>query len=293
MLIKIPTRRKGMIKKLAIKNWLLLFVGPAVCLVWAACSHFSEENGVFMMESIPGATYVGTEACTSCHEKEAQYHNLATNGTMSVHANFEFNVSDGGGEGEQQANGCETCHGPGSKHVDNDGAPNFILKHSTKRCFSCHIDKMAEFKLQHHHPVPEGRMECGDCHQFHGADVRATAGAMLKRNDETCFKCHKEMKGPFVFEHEAMRDGCTSCHNPHGAATEKLLIAGQTTVCLRCHWDVNTNGGGDMGSPLVSHGNSANRAGGAAGKYDIGRGEECIDHHRAPHGSNIWRTFNR
>jgi len=103
------------------------------------------------------------------------------------------------------------------------------------------------------------------------------------------------MRGPFVFEHDAMRDGCTACHSPHGSVQDKMLVAGQTTTCLRCHYDITTNPGGNMTSAGVTHGSpeKLDSTGNAEGNFDIGRGEECVDHHRAPHGSNIWRTFNR
>ena len=97
------------------------------------------------------------------------------------------------------------------------------------------LTSKVEFMLQHHHPVPEGRMFCTACHDMHGKDVGATGGTMLLGKDERCFKCHKEMRGPFVFEHEAMREGCPVCHTPHGSINDKLLVAGPTITCVRCH----------------------------------------------------------
>jgi len=42
--------------------------------------------------------------------------------------------------------------------------------------------------------------------------------------------------GPFVFEHEAVREGCTTCHNPHGSVNARMLISRNQTLCLRCHF---------------------------------------------------------
>lgn len=96
------------------------------------------------------------------------------------------------------------------------------------------------------------------------------------------------MKGPFVFEHDAMREGCQTCHNPHGSVYDKMLVADQTNLCLRCHWEPAFNAtGGGLGA--IQHGVHA----GAGGDYYIGQGQECVDHHRATHGSNIWKTLNR
>lgn len=57
--------------------------------------------------------------------------------------------------------------------------------------------------------------------------------------NEACFKCHKEQQGPFVWEHEATRDGCSSCHKVHGSVNDKMLIARDSNLCLRCHTQTN------------------------------------------------------
>ena len=32
--------------------------------------------------------------------------------------------------------------------------------------------------------------------------------------EENCLQCHPSQSGPYVFEHEASREGCVVCHNP-------------------------------------------------------------------------------
>jgi len=32
-----------------------------------------------------------------------------------------------------------------------------------------------------------------------------------------------------------VREGCTTCHKPHGSIHEKMLVARDANVCLRCH----------------------------------------------------------
>ena len=39
-------------------------------------------------------------------------------------------------------------------------------------------------------------------------------------------------------EHAALREGCTSCHNPHGSINPKLLTDRDSNLCLRCHAQV-------------------------------------------------------
>ena len=42
--------------------------------------------------------------------------------------------------------------------------------------------------------------------------------------NDTCYKCHAEKRGPFLYEHAPVRENCLNCHDPHGSANEKLLL---------------------------------------------------------------------
>jgi predicted CXXCH cytochrome family protein len=247
----------------------------SLCLIVDACSQFERRPLALVLPSIPGADYVGPETCSSsdCHQTEYRYFQL------NQHAKVAVTISDEDAEAGQ-VEACETCHGPGSLHVENRGRKTGdILIPETETCLACHLNIKAKFMLQHHHPVREGRMSCMDCHATHGHDVGTPARSWLHNGNEMCFKCHKEMRGPFVFEHDAVRDGCISCHNPHGSINDKLLVAGQTTTCLRCHWESAFNTG------TASLGNHAHSS------HAIGAGQDCIDCHVAVHGSNIWRSL--
>src|SRR3990167_4318551 len=96
-----------------------------------------------------GATYVGSEDCESCHEKEAREFRLSTHSRISPR------------KGEVQ--GCEMCHGPASLHLEAEEIKDKIATviNPTKRpdvCFSCHLEKKMEFRRPYHHPVLEGKM---------------------------------------------------------------------------------------------------------------------------------------
>lgn len=46
-----------------------------------------------------------------------------------------------------------------------------------------------------------------------------------------------------MFEHEAMREGCTTCHAPHGSVNAKLLTQRNASLCLKCHFQEQRAGG--------------------------------------------------
>lgn len=175
------------------------------------------------------AEYVGMESCAACHEEDVR------NFQMSPHARVSVP-----GPAKGKIEGCEMCHGPGSLHVDAGGGKGVHIVNPGKNpdaCFACHTEKKMEFRLPYHHPVLEGKMSCTDCHEPHGMEAKPGATS-IEGVDQTCFKCHSDKRGPFVMEHEAMREGCTSCHKVHGSINDKMLTARDNNLCLRCHTEV-------------------------------------------------------
>src|SRR3546814_2224966 len=82
-------------------------------------------------------------------------------------------------------------------------------------------------------PLPEGQMACVDCHNPHG-----TINVALLKTDtvnETCYQCHAEKRGPFLFEHAPVRENCLNCHTPHGSNQHALLVAPVPMLCQQRH----------------------------------------------------------
>ena len=140
-------------------------------------------------------------------------------------------------------------------------------------CYTCHRDLEAQFQLPVRHRVNEGLVKCSDCHNPHGT---LNAREIRAENSEACASCHVEKRGPFVFEHAAVRvEGCTACHTPHGTINQHLLKRRQQRqLCLECHTAPE--------AVNVPHPRLGFQAAG-----------ECTRCHIEIHGSNYQRQFLR
>ena len=240
--------------------WIVPMIAAVVVL---SCS--TVRRTVVAPPSIPGADFVGSDNCAQCHAEISKGFKHAT------HAQI---ISKGG---NSRNLGCESCHGPGSVHAQTGGARHTIVnpRRSPETCFQCHLDKHGEFNLPHHHPVLEGKVSCGDCHDPHKGHATKGGGLSLQSEHQTCAKCHTAQGGPFVFEHEAIREGCTTCHKPHGSVNRRMLTERNSTLCLKCHFQRQTA----TGSIFI---------GGSDHTTRLTRGS-CFSGgcHEAVHGSNI------
>lgn len=105
-------------------------------------------------------------------------------------------------------------------------------------CNECHKTEVAQFRLSSHHPVPEGRLVCSDCHSVHpnGGDRMK-----VRTTKEACASCHAEKAGPFAFEHDPVAGwtggGCGECHRAHGSNNPRLLKSFSRGMCSQCHTD--------------------------------------------------------
>src|SRR5262249_48165154 len=126
----------------------------------------------------------------------------------------------------------------------------------------------------------EGKMNCVQCHDPHGADIMKPAhGLAMSRQNESCAQCHRQESRPFVFEHEAMREGCTVCHSPHGSVNSKMLVTRDNNLCLRCHAHLPQPGSAGTGRVFIGKEDHTNHL-----LYGSCWTSGC---HTAVHGSNV------
>jgi DmsE family decaheme c-type cytochrome len=80
---------------------------------------------------------------------------------------------------------------------------------------------------------------CTECHTVMQS-ISRKANLKTETEPETCFQCHKDRRAQmFRSSHMPLREGkivCSNCHNPHGSATESLLIESSINGnCYKCH----------------------------------------------------------
>lgn len=182
--------------------------------------------------------------CLQCHQDGGRMH-----WQSSQHKTGEVN--------------CTSCHTLMKKQSDK----GLLAKADEPSvCYSCHGNVRGQMNKQSHHPVKEGKMACSSCHNPHGSvGKNMLRGATV---NETCFNCHQEKRGPFVWEHPVVRENCANCHDVHGSNNNNLLNAKGSFLCMQCH-----SYGGHINLPRYNR---------TSNPY----GEGCVNCHNTQHGSN-------
>lgn len=246
-------------------------------------SIFKTKHGVMADSRAP----FGDRACMSCHGDSVEHLKDITKQPDVLFAEYSHNTpaeknapclschENGirmhwkGGQHETNNLACVDCH---KIHTDHDKVRD--KKTQPQVCFKCHKDRQADILKPYSHPIKEGKVACSDCHNPHG-----TVGPkLLKKNNvvETCYQCHAEKRGPFLWEHPPVREDCTNCHNPHGSIHQALLKQRVPFLCQQCHLMNQHPSGVYSGTGIPS-------GGGAAQQLLIRGCENC---HSAVHGSN-------
>lgn len=209
-----------------------------------------------------------SEICMSCHDKDAK------------------RAFWGGSQHASADVACSSCH---RIHTNEDRA--LTKAGQVNLCYNCHKEQRAQVLKPSRHPIPEGKMTCADCHNVHGS-----AGPKLVKRDstnDTCYTCHAEKRGPFVFQHDPVVEDCSNCHNPHGSSIAALLTSRPPMLCQQCH---TPHVAGEVGALAGQRGVFTSPGAGQApavgalssGKnvVNLWQGRSCMNCHTQVHGSN-------
>lgn len=174
--------------------------------------------------------FLGVNVCAMCHIDFARRWANLDHSKKMLKANTA-----------QPGAGCESCHGPGGKHVAGDrksitswGSASLAQKSAI--CLQCHAGKV-ESQQWNDGPHAKKDLTCTVCHEVHYATKQEK---MLRESqNDTCLGCHADLKKAVTDKtHHPLPEDvltCTSCHNPHGSKNAKLLLEPKAKLCGTCH----------------------------------------------------------
>ena len=248
-----------------------------------------------------------TPGCQSCHGGSAAHLQSPANAPDVVFASKSKNVSAAadrnavclnchkagkranwdGSAHESRGLACVDCH---NVHAPEQKVLNKLTQPDV--CFACHKEQRAQSRRISSHPLATtslastAKMACSDCHNPHGSD----GPKLLAKSsvNETCYTCHAEKRGPFLWEHAPVVEDCTNCHTPHGSTNASLLKTRPPLLCQQCHTGDHAsqiNSGGNLAGGNVTTINGAQQAGAAAPRAQVAA-RACLNCHVLIHGSN-------
>ena len=171
-----------------------------------------------------------------------------------------------GSQHEMRDVACTNCH---VVMEQRSARANLAKETEIETCGSCHVQKRAATMRSSHMPLREGKMTCTSCHNPHGT----VTPSLLKENslNDTCYACHAEKRGPFLWTHPPVQESCANCHDPHGSNHEKMLKVAKPRLCQQCHIETR---------------HPTNPYGRDPASLKFVRGRSCTDCYANLHGSN-------
>ena len=75
------------------------------------------------------------------------------------------------------------------------------------------------------------------CNACHADDVGGHRFPLKRDKIQTCTFCHERVAGSASHQHAALKDGCTTCHDPHASPAKFLFKAADNVeqLCQKCH----------------------------------------------------------
>lgn len=182
-------------------------------------------------------------ACLRCHQQKMDNtgwkHTDHAKSNLSCVTCHQLHPDTDSALEEGAVNRGKTEDPRGLVRIAQQPSKQMLLKApETKLCGQCHPSQLAEFRLNFHHPVPEGELVCSDCHATHPSKASHARQTPFKSK---CVTCHADKAGPFVYEHDPVAgfggSGCDECHTPHGSQNPAMLLSRTRGLCAQCHSD--------------------------------------------------------
>lgn len=207
----------------------------------------------------PPMIQFGPDAVTSVEGQNAQ--------CMNCHLG-ETGVAWHGSSHDDNTVACADCH---TLHIERD--PVLATATQAEVCFDCHQQQRTQAYKPYAHPVRQGKMACSDCHNTHGE----TTELLLAGNNVngTCYDCHAEYRGPYLWEHAPVAEDCANCHDPHGSNQPAMLSMRAPMLCQSCH--------SQAGHPSLPQ-DERGLPGNLPSQFLLG--QSCMNCHEQVHGSN-------
>jgi DmsE family decaheme c-type cytochrome len=189
-----------------------------------------------------------SETCLTCHNR-------------GNHAGWEGSAHD------RRNLSCTTCH---SVHSPQSSERQLVKATQTQLCATCHrVQVVKTERAVAHMPVREGKMTCTSCHNPHGTVTQSLLKEVSLNN--TCYTCHAEKRGPFLWVHAPVNESCANCHDSHGSNHEAMLKVAKPRLCQQCHIETR--------HPTSPYGRDT-------GSLKFVMGRSCVSCHSVIHGSN-------
>ena len=193
--------------------------------------------GAHVLVAAQAGGYVGTEKCLECHSEKGEPLKATAHGQVK------------NPRSPAATHGCESCHGPGQAHVEDDASGHMPKikemkpAEASQICLTCHnrADHVGWEGSAHE----RRNLSCTTCHSVH-SPKSAERQLVKATQTELCATCHRMQvaKTERAVAHMPVREGkmsCSSCHNPHGSISNvKNLKAGSSVseLCISCHTEM-------------------------------------------------------
>ncbi len=212
-----------------------------LCLFFNGLAVFATEQEGQSLQAIieTGGAYMGEEVCKSCHPTQHDQITQESHGQASD-ARTPF-----------AANSCESCHGPGEKHVG-------IIKGG-----------LVAFAGENPSPIETQNNMCVQCHQ--GGSMTQWHSSLHETENIACSACHSMHKPDLSMDRTTEAEVCYTCHNDIRAltyqrSTHPIRVA--KVICSDCH---------------ASHGSN-----GPFALKQLTLNENCYDCHAEKRGPYLW-----